>query len=492
MDMQKSSQATSQSQGRLHILDLPYDIIVTIFILCLKDHEKAKWSHFPTTASHVCQTFRQHALDTPMFWTTLEFCQPVPALEKYQAWLDRSGEAPLDIIISSEPFKRASIRHAREIMRLTVPHIRQWRSLSVHGLPDKILRLIFDRMGQDGTEKLERLETIKVVKDNHDRWFYYSMGRIKWKFKGFPNGGTPPNLRHIALEGDSSQFFAARLKKLQVLEILNRFIYTSDSEVHTIHEFLSSFPDLRVLRVDDGRYLHLPIEIDCTQWIPTCPAPLFTHQNLTELSLQGPQVTRNTIISSLILPNLRYLVDRRRREPVVGVCCLPHFAANHPFPKLISLRLGGSHSSRPPLPSERNPPNANKENMAHLEGALAGLPELRALTFDHVDLEGGDGKQTRLSCVGRECPRLRWLILIRCVGYTLRDLVSIAGRRKRTEGLDALALINVQDWDFPEGTEDDLEALEPFVGLDFIDLNSYSYSDANDLVEREWMDSTYM
>ncbi|KAG8961044.1 hypothetical protein FRC00_013362 [Tulasnella sp. 408] len=477
--MQQSSQAKSQLQGRLHILDLPYDIIVTIFVLCSKDHERAKWSHFPTTASHVCQTFRQHALGTPTFWTTLEFCQPVPALEKYRAWLGRSGEAPLDITINSEPFKRASIRNAREIMRLTVPHIRQWRSLTVHGLPDKILRLIFDRMSQDGAEKLERLETIKVVKDNHDRWFLYSAGRVKWKFKGFPKGETPPSLRHIALEGDSSQFFAARLKKLQVLEVLNRFIYTSDSEVYTIHDFLSSFPDLRILRVDDGRYLHLPIEIDCTQRITTSPVPLLTHQPLTELSVQGPQVTRNTIISSLILPNLRYLLDRRKREPVVGVCCLPHFALNQPFPKLISLRLGGSHSSRPPLPSKWNPPNANTENMAHLEGALAGLPELKALTFDHVDLEGGSGKQTRLSCVGREC-------------YTLRDLVSIAGRRKRTEGLDSLALINVQDWDFPEGTEDDLEALEPLVALDFIDLNSYSYSDANDLVEREWMDSTYL
>ncbi|KAG8924669.1 hypothetical protein FRC01_011203, partial [Tulasnella sp. 417] len=489
MDARKTSQTGPRRRWSLHIVDLPYDIIVAIFIQCSKYQKKGDGPHFPTTASHVCRTWRQHALATPIFWTTLEFYQLVPALEKYRTWLERSGEAPLDITIGSEPFKQASIKNAREIMRLTVPHIRQWRSLTVHGLPDKILRLIFDRMGEGGTDKLERLEMIKFVKDTYERWFRTSIGQTKWTFKGFRKGEMPPNLRHIILEGDSSQFFKARFKGLQVLEILNRFIYTAAYEVYTIHELLSSFPDLRVLRVDDGRYLRLPIEVDSTQGVPNSPVPVFTQQTLTELSLQGPQVTRNTVILSLILPNLRYILDRRGREPVLGLACLSHFAHNHPFPKLISLRLGGSHSSRPPYPSELNPPDGNATNMIHLEGALAGLPELKALTFDHVNFEGGGGKQTYLSCVGRVCPRLRWLILVRCVGYTLEDLVSIAGRRKRASELASLALITVQDWEFPEGTEEDMEALEPLVGLDFIDLHDYTYADADDLVEREWLNS---
>ncbi|KAG8963740.1 hypothetical protein FRC05_004533, partial [Tulasnella sp. 425] len=389
MDIPKSP----QNQLNRHIGDLPYDVLHVIFVLCWKAQNEEEGTHFPTIASHVCQTWRRYALATPTFWTVLEFRERRPPIGKYQNWLERSKDCPLDIVIHSTPFRRASVKHAKEIMRLTVPHIRRWRAISVHGLPDKILRLIFDRITQDGAEGLESLEMVKVVEENRDPWFRCSKSRRSpnWKFQPFSKGKVPPKLRHIILEGVSLQYFIGRFERLQALEVLDRFIYEPDSGVQSTHDILSALPDLHVLCVDDRRHARLSIETGHTQRIRASPVPLLTHKSLTQLSVQAPQATRNAIISSLVLPNLRYLLDRKRMEPTLGVCCLPHLSQHRPFPKLVSLRVGGSHSSRPLLSNSWNPPNANVTNMAHLEGALAGLSELRAVTFDHVDFEGSGG-----------------------------------------------------------------------------------------------------
>ncbi|KAG8963737.1 hypothetical protein FRC05_004530, partial [Tulasnella sp. 425] len=59
---------------------------------------------------------------------------------------------------------------------------------------------------------------------------------------------------------------------------------------------------------------------------------------------------------------------------------------NHPFPRLVSLRLEAMESS------SQEESHTNAAHLAHLEGALAGLPELKTLTFDHVDFGGGGGQ----------------------------------------------------------------------------------------------------
>lgn len=123
MDSQQPSHVRFRNeQGSSHVVDLPYDILVINFTLCWKekggkkvadeDEEEGGGSHFPTIASHVCGAWRQHALPTPAFWAILEFRQRKPPREKYETWLKRSGDCPLDIIIGPQPFKASSINHA--------------------------------------------------------------------------------------------------------------------------------------------------------------------------------------------------------------------------------------------------------------------------------------------------------------------------------------------------------------------------------------------
>jgi hypothetical protein len=67
------------------IFALPEDVLCRIFALCLPDREFA----------HVCRDWRAFALDCPLLWTEIDFCQDVPdgALEN----LRRAGSAPLAV-----------------------------------------------------------------------------------------------------------------------------------------------------------------------------------------------------------------------------------------------------------------------------------------------------------------------------------------------------------------------------------------------------------
>lgn len=77
------------------------------------------------------------------------------------------------------------------------------RAVEVHKhLPDKILRVIFDRIGQEGLGRFHKLETVKVVQE--EQFGGYRLDRKLWSFKPFSNTGeAPPALRNLILEGTS-------------------------------------------------------------------------------------------------------------------------------------------------------------------------------------------------------------------------------------------------------------------------------------------------
>ncbi|KAG8941009.1 hypothetical protein FRC04_004827 [Tulasnella sp. 424] len=135
---------------------------------------------------------------------------------------------------------------------------------------------------------------------------------------------------------------------------------------------------------------------------------------------------------------------------------------NQPFPRLVSLRLGGIELAF------REDPQVNGANLDHLEGALAGLPELKTLTFEEVDFEDGDG---------------------RCKGWTLRGLVRIAEQRREAEALDPLARIIVQfgSSSLP-GRVVDLARLKHLVDFEVIDRHAKGIY-ADETIQREWAKS---
>ncbi|KAG8913775.1 hypothetical protein FRC00_001618 [Tulasnella sp. 408] len=482
-------------------VDLPYDILLIIFSQCWKEHKDKEEEgpaerlggpggpHFPTIASHVCRKWRQHALDTAMFWAILEFRQRNPPEEKYETWLKRSKDCPLDIVIGPQPFKASSIKHAKEILRLTEPHIKRWKSISTYALPDKVLRTIFDRITQGGLGRLEKLETVKVVQKTQAAEDPYTPDHKRWRFKPFSHADeAPPALRNLILEGASPQYFSGRFELFQVWGIINRFLRDPDQGVRNVHHFLSALPDLRVLHVHDRRSLKHPMETIYSQLIPVTSAPLFTHPSLTELSIVARQATRNTVISSLVLPSLVYSLDRRQGEQPIGICCLSHLARNQPFSQLVSLRLGGSPSPHLPHPNPSIHQNLNVFNMEHLEGALAGLPELKILTFDHVDFGGpqAGGRESYLACVGWLCPRLRSLVLVLCEGYTLETLLSVIEQREKSEGLESLVRIALVDWRIP-GTREELERIK--IEFELFSMTEYSPPQHDRIMQREWIRS---
>ncbi|KAG8941011.1 hypothetical protein FRC04_004829 [Tulasnella sp. 424] len=369
--------------------------------------------------------------------------------------------------------------HAKAILRLTGPHIRRWRSISAEELPETVVDLIFDWIGKDdGLKRLEMLETVKVVAGKGEGSSSYR-GDPSWQFKPFSKGEAPPKLRHIILEGDSFQYFGRQFKIFQAWQILHLSIPDPGATIAQFHHFLSSFPNLNVLRIVHHSYVGRPCEGSYIQDIEPSPVPPLTHHSLTEVSLYVHQSERNKIASSLILPNLRYLLDQSRMEPGLAIFCLPHMSQNHPFPRLVTLRLGGIRS----LSEEDS--HANAAHLAHLEGVLAGLPELKTLTLDNVDFGGGDGQF--LDCLGRVCPRLRSLMLIMCEGYTLRSLVWIAEQRREAEELDPLVRIVVQFWRLRVRAVE-LAQLTRLVDFEVIDPEASGIY-ANEAIQREWIKS---
>ncbi|KAG8912706.1 Multiple RNA-binding domain-containing protein 1 [Tulasnella sp. 417] len=152
-------------------------------------------------------------------------------------------------------------------------------------------------------------------------------------------------------------------------------------------------------------------------------------------------------------------------------------ARNHPFPRLVSLRLERILSQR----LAQTDRSKNALNMDHLEGALAGLPNLKILTLDHVDFEGPG--ESYLCCVGRVCPRLRGLIFIACRGYTLGTLLSIIEERERSEELESLVRIALVDLMIP-GTSEEVERMK--IAVKLFNTRDHMLHELGSVVQQEW------
>ncbi|KAG8897415.1 hypothetical protein FRC00_004299, partial [Tulasnella sp. 408] len=175
-----------------HVLGLPYDIMYLIFTFSL-DQTRHEKHDFPTIISHVCRLWRQYALDTPSFWTSLRFKSTTPEIEMYRTWLERSKDSPFDLEIGWLPFVGASITHAKAIMRLVFPHVQRLRSLHVSDVPFKIRQLIFDRLNN---AQMPLLETLNIERGWH---IDEKPSLADRKFKPFIHGDAA-NLKHAILK----------------------------------------------------------------------------------------------------------------------------------------------------------------------------------------------------------------------------------------------------------------------------------------------------
>ncbi|KAG8940114.1 hypothetical protein FRC04_005641 [Tulasnella sp. 424] len=417
------------------INNLPYDTLYIVFVMCWDEAREERWGrrlHWPVIASHVCQLWRQYALDTPDFWAQLLFDESPPRLEKYHEWFARLKNATFDVYISWQPFTAASVKHAKAIMRLIMPHISHLRSLCVGYVPLKILRVILNRLSDANAPSLQRLG-LNVERSGPDT--VPESLRQKIKLKLFHRGQVP-SLKEIELDGLPHDYVTTHFgETLSTFKISPRTEFaTPQDNAGLIQRVLLQAPGLRAFG-----FFPPTRELQHAQAVPNPPLPTVHHASLQEIFITGSQPTRNMIICSLALPRIRYFLDKEKLELSLGLPCLRHLGLG-PFPSLISLRLRESRISwlraKDPL---------NSRYLMHLSSALEALPELRALTFQNVDFEHD---RYLIKCLGsaRCCPRLQWLTLLRCLGYTLQELRSVVEARRRLENVDALVRVTVYGW----------------------------------------------
>lgn len=416
------------------IIDLPYDILYIIFTFCWDKKYPRKQLSFPTIASHVCRRWREYALETPAFWARIDFRNYSLHLDKHQIWLKRSKGHPLDIVLRGFLFYQRSVKTIKEIMRLIVPYNDRWRTLSMFLLPEKIIRVIFDRLLEIPMPMLTKLEVVHTP----------SPVSIKWRFRPFLYGGAP-QLQYMTLERLTCDYIDARFTSLRVLDIFDVEIGTERASVIAlkVHRILSRLPHLQSLCLRSPGSYPRRMDHNDTQSLNSHIIPTLSHGSLIELSLAAYPRARNAIISSLALSEVRYFLDRTRSnsdewEIGLGICCLLVMETTRPFPNLISLRLAGN-STRSFLKVSNSADPRNSSNLCHLPGALEGLKMLRSLTLDRVDLES----EGRLNCLSKACPGLEWLSLVCCTGFTLTELRSIVEKRKTLRGTDSLQRLAV-------------------------------------------------
>ncbi|KAG8940373.1 hypothetical protein FRC04_005392 [Tulasnella sp. 424] len=436
------------------IIDLPFDVLYIIFVLCW-DKNWIRKQPFPVVASHVCRRWRHYALETPSFWANLTFRDSRPQLEKYATWLERSGKSPLGFVFGAQPFQQRSVKNLKDIMQLILPHSNRWRFLYIFYIPYKITRMIFDRLLNVPMPGLTNLE---VMADDLG-------GRMaasgKWRFRPFLRGGAP-NLREMTINRLSYEHINARFQSLVVLDIFDRDIALERASVVAlkIHHLLSRLPQLQILRLRSGVFNPRRVNGGAVQSLRSDSAPPLTHPSLVELSIQGPPKTINAIIPSLILPQVRYFLDRTRSGPdqweiTLDISCLRVLANSHPFPNLISIRLGGNSSLwRLPDPVSNRPPSGG--HLSYLQAALVGLPSLRALTFEQIDWQNGQ----YLRCLARVCPQLQWLTFMACTGYTFAEIQSICEERQKLETTGLIKRLAICGLQSPTQSPTELEAMK--------------------------------
>ncbi|KAG9046070.1 hypothetical protein FS837_005146 [Tulasnella sp. UAMH 9824] len=327
----------------------------------------------------------------------------------------------------------------KEIMRLIIPYSDRWRTLRIFQVPDKVIRVVFDRLLNTPVPMLIKLE----VSANYALRLKHRPAQTKWRFRPFWFG-VVPSLQSMILERISYDHIDTRFASLRLLDILDPGMWVEGAVVIAlkVHRILSLLPHLQSLRLRSYRSYPRYTDHDNTQSLGSYITSPLSHGSLVELSLGGPPRLRNVVISSLALPEVRYFVDRTRFygdewEIGLGICCLQVMETTRPFPNLISLRLAADNTRYNEKSNPTDPRNSS--NMRHLQGALVGLKMLRSLTLDGMDLEG----QGHLKCLSEGCPELRWLSLVCCIGYTLSELQSIIKLRKTLRANDSLVRLAV-------------------------------------------------
>lgn len=222
---------------------LPDDLLYSIFLTY--GGLAGSYQIFPTTASHVCRRWRRLVLGASMLWSSIIVTKGDTPMEKYAEWIRRSRDAPLDIELWRQAFRRDSAISITEVLRLLLPEVRRWRSLkfsNVSGswpsqLNDQVVRQFFDQLRDILVPQLESL-TIRA------RWGPRS---LPWTFQAFQQG--TPRLRRVDLAFSSVPWSSPLLRNLHTLQLGAPEELSVESQAHHLLDILLHSPKLQSLTV---------------------------------------------------------------------------------------------------------------------------------------------------------------------------------------------------------------------------------------------------
>ncbi|KAG9034756.1 hypothetical protein FS837_002121, partial [Tulasnella sp. UAMH 9824] len=317
-----------------HINALPFDVFQLIITSCWEE----KGESFARAASHVCRLWRRHVLDMPLLWNRLEFTRDTPQWDKLEVNLERSGQAPLDIIVKEEVFLKSGMPHLRRIMRMVVPHIERWRSLRMVDVPHKIRRVLLDQLRGKCVPCLHRVEVVQGKK--YDRTWGR---RIKstsrhWDPRGVFAGVS--NLRHLEWTNPEAEYrLLPPFQNLLTLKIGPGTLDTQAEQfIQLVFRIISASPALQVLSLflgPDSDYENEREDVEHSN------RPPVTHSFLQLLHIPARTSVRDVILRSLILPKLRSLGEPIVDAEITTLCCKALVQSNS-APGLRGVVITGS------------------------------------------------------------------------------------------------------------------------------------------------------
>lgn len=134
---------------------LPNELLAAIF-----EAGSTDLPEFPQiiTISHVSRHWREVALHTPSLWSTIRMDENTSYPKLLDAYLDRSGACPLDIVVDYR-YRYPEPRIFRETFYLhkILPHIDRWHSLWVGAASNEIACIILPHLRNLRAPLLKRL-----------------------------------------------------------------------------------------------------------------------------------------------------------------------------------------------------------------------------------------------------------------------------------------------------------------------------------------------
>ncbi|KAF8432723.1 hypothetical protein L210DRAFT_3557703 [Boletus edulis BED1] len=156
---------------------------------------------FTFVVSHVCRRWRNIALLTPSFWTTIVVTLKArPPYERVSTLLKRSKSLPIDIFVTSQ-FHRLVVSPSpadfQFLLAILIPHIHRWRTMEISAPTEQLMRKILSVVSDPSVPAASQLTTLEL--HNIQKTRLYTGLPVSRHLTLF--GGSAPLLTRIVLWG---------------------------------------------------------------------------------------------------------------------------------------------------------------------------------------------------------------------------------------------------------------------------------------------------